>query len=327
MLKFVVKMVSYRHIITRGGIGKMAYANSTTGWSSEKSSQLKNLILRHVSHGGSVLDACEQFEYETGGLHKKRANYWRWTLFIKRTCKEEFYRARQTGLKSRIYKLNEQITSKPMNEGLKAYSDGENTSSERLINSVIEMIEDRKNVEHRYEEQTVHLGEANQSIHSLEDEIHQLELHYAEKEQELYESVQTLQDSMRKYQQLSESYELLKSSSTREYQNMQGQVTQMKQEYERMGSQLEELRTTNGKQIQRLETQLWESLVKNKELTAEINRLNEEKGVLVRSITDFASQMTSMLPGQTESEIQAQVAVTTVNKTVSLAEKNEAANQ
>ncbi len=306
----------------------MAYANSTAKWSSEKSSQLKNLILRHVSHGGSVLDACEQFEYETGGLHKKRANYWRWNILIKRTCKEEFYRARQTGLKSRIVKLNEQITQKPANEGLKSYNNGENTTTDRLVNSVIEMIEDRNRIEHLYDEQTNNLGAANQTIRSMEDEVHQLELHYAEKEQELYETVQKLQDSIKQHQHLSESYELLKSSSTREYQNMQEQVAHMKQEYDRMNSDLEDLRTTNGKQIQRLETQLWESLVKNKELTAEINRLNEEKTVLVRSITDFASQMTSMLPEQVKAEvIQAQAAPASVNKPVAISEQNEAANQ
>ncbi len=327
MLNFGVKMVSYRHIITRGGFGTMAYANSTAKWTSEKSSQLKNLILRHVSHGGSVLDACEQFEYETGGLHKKRTNYWRWNVFIKRTCKEEFYRARQTGLKTRIVKLNEQITQKPVNEGLKSYSDGENTTSDRLINSVIEMIEDRKRIEQLYNEQTSNLGDANQSIRSLEDETHQLELRYAEKEQELYETVQRLQDSIKQHQQLSESYELLKSSSSREYQNMQEQVAYMKQEYDRMSTEIEEVRATDAKQIQRLETQLWESLVKNKELTAEINRLNEEKTVLVRSITDFASQMTSMLPEQINAEVQSQAAATSINKAMAIADQNEAANQ
>ena len=108
---------------------------------------------------------------------------------------------------------------------------------------------------------------------------------------------------------------------------MQEQVTHMKQEYDRMIDEVEEIRTTSSKQIQRLETQLWESLVKNKELTAEINRLNEEKTVLVRSITDFASQMTSMLPGQeVPQENQTQVTASMINKTLPLQEKSEAVN-
>lgn len=305
----------------------MAYVNSTSRWTPEKSSQLKSLILRHVSHGGTVLDACEQFEYETGGLHKKRTNYLRWNLQIKRSCKEEFFRARQTGLKTKIFKLNEQAQQKPAaNDNLRSYSDGDNTTSDRLINSVIEIIEDRRKVDHLYEEQTQQLQQASQSILKLEDDIHQMELRYAEKEQELYETVQRLQDSLKQHQQLSETYEMLKSSSAREYQNMQEQVTHMKQEYDEMSTQIEEVRSSNAKQVQRLETQLWEALVKNKELAAEINRMNEEKSVLVRSITDFASQMTSMLPGQEEHEAQIQTAATTSTKTVSISEKNEAAN-
>ncbi len=304
----------------------MAYSNASARWSAEKSNQLKNLILRHVSHGGSVLDACEQFEYETGGLHKKRTNYWRWNFVIKRSCKEAYYRARQTGLKSKIYRLNDQTVVKSASDGLKSYSDGENTSTDRLVSSVIEIIEERNKIEHLYDEQTNNLGDANQSIRTLEEDMHRLEQNYAEKEQELYETVQKLQDSIRQHQQLSESYEILRSSTSREHHNMQEQVTRMKEEYDSMQTQLEEVRSASTKQIQRLETQLWESLVKNKELTAEINRLNEEKTVLVRSITDFASQMTSMLPSQVDMNGQDQVSSLS-NKTLSRQDKDEAANQ
>ncbi|WP_029422945.1 hypothetical protein [Alicyclobacillus macrosporangiidus] len=307
-----------------------------SAWTPEKTERLKMLVLRHLARGGTVMDACQQFEFETNGEHKAWAAHVRWLLFIRASCGEEYRQARVAG------RLGQRgvTPSVPMDEaGDRADTPHGNTEAEqvapqeddgqgglesamlqsihlqdelasKLFYSVTEILEDRRQLKELILEYGKRLELAERKIAELQEDNRVAQHKLEKKDQEIEQKERLLLEGQLKYQQLYEDFQQFRGEQAEEYQRLQQQIGELQARYEALNGEYGRFRAHSTREIERLQSQLRESEVRNTQLQAQYDAVRNENANLARRVADFARQISSMLGSDTSLEhLQAAVPI------------------
>jgi chromosome segregation ATPase len=281
----------------------MDYTGTKATWTIDKSDRLKSLILKHVATGGTVLNACEQFELETNGLFKTRLNQLRWVVFLRHTCKDEYRQATEAGRVARQVKL-EQRAIQGEEEHMTQFEMDDDISN-RLMASVVDIVENRRQLADSLQEQKDKLKLAEHQILDLQEQNEMMQVRMEKKEKDTEQQQRMLVEKQSKYDQLLEDFQQTRSSQSTEYERVQKQVQELQTKYEHLNADYSRYRSNSTREVEKLETQLRDEQIKNTQLVAQYEGLRMENVNLMKRITDFASQitsMTSLLPKETQSQ-------------------------
>jgi chromosome segregation ATPase len=272
----------------------VAWLSGGANWSPEKTERLKQLVLRHVSNGGTVLDACEQFEFETNGLHKIKLNQMKWLFSIRHTCKDEYKRAVDLGQRVRLQKFEDQATL-VSSDKLSLNDQMDDELSDKLFASVVDIVEHRRELSATIEELTSKLESTEQSLQATEEQRKLMQIQQDKKEQEVDNLQRQLGDNQTKYARLLEDYHQLRATNTREYERVQMQLKESHQKFETLTTDYNRFRTKSRSEMERMENELRQEQIKNRQLVAKFEDLKQDNEKLKTQITDFAHHISSVL--------------------------------
>ena len=274
----------------------MSNREMSSSWTPNKVSRLKQLVLRHVSNGGTVRDACEQFEFETNGIHKTRSNQLKWVLSIRSTCREEFKVALEQGRVTKMQKFGEQsATDEPLDDEIPSMDD---ELSDRLFSTVLEMVEDRRQLSASVDEFQQQRNRNEAAIQELEDAHRLDQMRFEKKDKEIEGLAAQVQESESNFKQLQEDYELLRSNTSNEYYRLQLQFKESKMQYDNLHSEFRKYQAASRREVDNLESQLRESQSRYEQLLAQYELSRQDNARLTKRITDFAQQITSIVPSE-----------------------------
>lgn len=272
----------------------MDYTSMKATWTTDRSDRLKGLILKHVANGGTVLDACEQFEMETDGVFKTRLNQLRWVLFLRHTCKDEYKQAVEAGREAKQMKLEQRTANQGEDESAMAQFELDDDIANRLMASVVDVVENRRQLAQGLQEQKDKLKLADRQIADLQEQTEMLQVRMDKKEQDLEQQHRMLLDKQAKYDRLLEDFQQMRNSSASEHERLQKQIQDIQNKYEHLNGDYARYRANSAREVERLETELRDEQIKNTQLIAQYEALRLENVNLMKRVTDFASQMTSL---------------------------------
>lgn len=277
----------------------MVSGNDSSKWSPEKVERFRKLVLRHVSNGGTVMDACAQFEYETNGLHTKRQNYIKWVLSIKSTCKEELRRAQEIGVSAKMVRISENMQE--VSEEVKSPVSREtpllhDEIEENALASIRELLDDRKQVLLSLNQVETKLEVAQKNTEDLEEERQLLQLAVEKRETEAAKLQRQLVDKQSQHEQLTEDYRQLRANGVKEQERLTQQAQELQLKYENLNADYSRFRSNSERELHKLESVLREEQVKYTQLLSLYDRAKQENEALVKNINDFARHMTNILP-------------------------------
>lgn len=287
----------------------MDYTSTKATWTTEKSDRLKNLVLKHVSNSGTVLDACEQFEIETNGVFKTRLNQLRWVIFLRHACKEEYRRAMEMGREAKLAKMEQRAIQGEDADVAQFEMDDE--ISNRLMASVVDIVENRRQLSGLLQEQKEKLQLFERQISDFSEQNEMIRVRMEKKEKDIEQQQRMLVDKQAKYDQLLEDFQQTRTSHSTEYERLQKQVQEMHSKYENLNSDYSRYRTNSAREVEKLETTLRDEQIKNTQLIGLYEALRTENVNLMKRVTDFASQVTSMT-SPLPKEVSAQPTLTAV---------------
>lgn len=270
----------------------MDYMGTKATWTTDKSDRLKSLILKHVASGGTVLDACEQFELETNGLFKTRLNQLRWVVFLRHSCKDEYRQAVEAGRIAKQTKL-EQRAIQGEDEQLTQFEMDDDISN-RLMASVVDIVENRRQLADSLQEQKDKLKLAEHQILDLQEQNEMMQVRMEKKETDIEQQQRMLAEKQGKYDQLLEDFQHTRTSQSTEYERVQKQVQEIQTKYEHLNADYSRYRANSTREVEKLETQLRDEQIKTTQLIAQYEALRMENASLMKRVTDFASQITSI---------------------------------
>ncbi|MDB5084563.1 MAG: hypothetical protein JWN30_1449 [Bacilli bacterium] len=280
----------------------MSQSVDKTKWTLEKTERFKRLVLRHVSNGGSVTDACEQFEYETQGLHKKYANRLKWIFLFRFQCKQEYYRARAIGSKVKMLQLDgqEEMAVDKVNANNNT-NISEDDLSFKVVSAIQELLEDRQHVMNLSQNYREQFELAEKVIEELQEERKLSELRVGKKEKEIEKLQQLARDKQFKIDQLGTDYDKLRASTVKESDKLHLQLKAEQLKYDQVNNEMIQLRSNSSKEVERLESHIKLKQLEYDQLAANYNRLSADNEKLTKSITEFTRQLTNFLPTESTS--------------------------
>lgn len=282
---------------------RMDYTSTKAIWTNEKSDRLKSLVLKHVLNGGTVLDACEQFEIETNGVFKTRLSQLRWVVFLRHACKDDYRKAVEAGREAKQIKL-EQRAIQGEDEHMTQFEMDDDISN-RLMASVVDIVENRRQVSNLLQEQKDKLKLAEHQVADLQEQNEMIQVRMDKKEKDMEQQQRMLGDKQAKYDQLLEEFQQNRTSHSAEYDRIQKQGQEIQTKYEHLNADYSRYRSNSAREVEKLETELRDEQIRNNQLTAQYEALRMENINLMKRVTDFASQVTSitsLLPKEVPSQ-------------------------
>jgi myosin heavy subunit len=303
-LYYYISLLELVMLFNKGGV-VMALLST---WTVEDKERLKGLILHHLGIGGSALEACQQFEFETNGRHKAKSSRVRWLVYLRWTCKEDYRKAlRRAGdthsapVEDNTATVHQKHVSQEVNRMDTKLIHSEDESSTRLLNAVSHILEDRRQLKDDVQEHKKLVELAQRKVKELEGERKQVEHKLLEKDSELQKQERLLVDTQYKFQQVQDDYHQLMATRNSEYERLQQQIGELQANYGTLSGDYERFRRDNSAQVERLEGLLRNAEMRNAQLTAEAEGVRKENTNLTRRITEFAQQISNVL-GQSPSE-------------------------
>lgn len=273
----------------------MANTEMSNTWTPNKVTRLKQLILRHVANGGTVHEACEQFEFETNSIHRARANHMKWVLSIRHTCRDEFRQAVEQGQTVRLKKLGDgSIAELPVEED--AFPSTNDELADRLFATVAEFVEDRRDLSSSVDDLKVRLERSEIFVQELEDARKLDQMRYDKKTKEYETLEQQLADLQTRYSQEQSDHEQLKKNSASDYYRLQVQFKESKMQFDDISSEFRKFQATSRRETELLESQLRDTHTRYEQLATQYELSRQDNARLTKRITDFAQQITSMVP-------------------------------
>jgi DNA repair exonuclease SbcCD ATPase subunit len=274
----------------------MAFGKSAGKWTPDDSERLKRLVLKHVSNGGTVVDACEQFELETNGVYSKRMNQMRWFLTLRSASRPEYRRAQEIGRKAKMIKLKQQYEHVEEEFSTQQPTMVDDELSTRLISSVLEMVEDRRQLAVSLEDHKGRLESVERNVDEFEEERKLTQLRFEKKERELDKLQKHSREQQFKYDQLAEDYQQMRINDAKEFETVQMQLKEMHAKFENLTADYSRFRANAAKESERLEAAVRDEQVRYSQLLTKYNKAAEDNANLMKRITDFAQQMTAFMP-------------------------------
>ena|GEM_PF-4313258 len=276
-----------------------------SSWTSEDKERLRALVSHHLSIGGSVMDACQQFQFETDGKYKASSARLRWFLQLRWT---RTHPAREKQVQRKVEQVNSTIpeedsvsaapnTYVPQEETVmdRQLVQGEDELSVRLLNAVSHVLGDRRQLKDDIQEHKKTIELSQRKVKDLEEGREELELKLLEKDAEMDRQERLLVDTQYKFYQIQEDYNHLQETRQNEYDRLQEQIAELQSKYEAQATDYANLRRESSSQIERLETTVRNLEARNTQLAAEAESVRKENVALTRRITEFAQQIASAL--------------------------------
>jgi archaellum component FlaC len=302
-LYYYISLFELVMLFNKGGV-VMALLST---WTVEDKERLKGLILHHLSIGGSVLEACQQFEFETNGRHKAKSSRMRWLAYVRWTCKEDYRKALKragdthSAPAEHDTAVHQTHVSQEVNRMDAKLIHSEDESSTRLLNAVSHILEDRRQLKDDVQEHKKLVELAQRKVKELEGERKQVEHKLLEKDSELQKQERLLVDTQYKFQQVQDDYHQLMATRNSEYERLQQQIGELQANYEAVSGDYASFRRDSSAQVERLEGLLRNAEMRNAQLAAEAEGVRKENTNLTRRITEFAQQISNVL-GQSPTE-------------------------
>lgn len=300
MYYYYISLLESIIFFNKGGV----FVALLSAWTPEDKIRLRGLVLHHLGTGGTVMDACQQFQFETSGRHKANSARLRWLLQLRWThagkgnqvqTKEPSGETYTPPVEDKVSVVNQ--TYAPQEESFmdtqRIY--GEDEASVRLLNAVTHILEDRRQLKDDVQESRKLADLSQRKVKESEEDRKALELKLVEKDNEIEKQERLLVDTQYKLHQVQEDYNQLSEARNSEYNRLQDQISELQSKYETLGQDYANLRRENTLQIEKLEAALRGAEAKNAQLVAEAEGVRKENVALTRRITDFAQQIASAL--------------------------------